>query len=92
MQPIRTQCTFYLPLKRSENRKFFSCFQEIEKGTLGINRLIDQIFQIVYRRFVLLFENKDDREAHTGYFLQKAEIKNQNVMNDEKNCFDLINH
>ena len=35
-----------------------------------------------------MFENKNDRKAHTGYFLLKVEIKDYNVMIDGRNFFD----
>ena len=34
-----------------------------------LDYLIDPFFQRLNRYFVLLFENKDDREVQTGYFL-----------------------
>ena len=34
--------------------------------------------------FDLLFENEDDRKVHTGYYLPKVEIKDNNVMIDGK--------
>ena len=50
--------------------------------------LIDPSFQGVNRLFVLLFENENDREAHTRYYLPKVEIKDCNVMVDGRNFFD----
>ena len=41
------------------------------------------------RRFVLLFENEDDRKVPTKYYLPKVEIKDYNVRIDRKNFFDL---
>ena len=35
-----------------------------------------------------MFENKNDRKAHTGYFLLKVELKDYNVMIDGRNFFD----
>ena len=58
---------------------------------MGINRLIDPIFQIVYRLFVLLFENKDDREANR-IFSSKSRNKKSKYHEWWKNCFDLINN
>ena len=48
----------------------------------------DLSFQGVNRLFVLSFENEEDRKAYTGYYLPKVEIKNYNVMTDEKIFFD----
>ena len=50
--------------------------------------LIDPSFQGINRLFVLLFENENDREAHTRYYLPKVEIKDCNVMVDGRNFFD----
>ena len=35
-----------------------------------------------------MFENESDREAYTGNYLPKVEIKDYNVMIDGKNLFD----
>ena len=35
-----------------------------------------------------VIENREDREAHTGYFLPKVKIKDCNVRIDEKSFFD----
>ena len=50
--------------------------------------LNDSIFQIVYRLFVLSFENDNDRKVKTEYYLIKVEIKDYNVIIDGKNVFD----
>ena len=52
------------------------------------NYLIDPSFQAVNRLFVLPFENETDREVHTKYFLPLEEIKDYNVIIDERNFFD----
>ena len=36
----------------------------------------------------VLFENRTDREVHTGYCLPKVELKDYNVMIDWRNFFD----
>ena len=41
------------------------------------------------RRFVLLFENEDDRKVLTKYYLPKVVIKDYNVRIDGKTFFDL---
>ena len=41
------------------------------------------------RRFVLLFENEDDRKVPTKYYPPKVVIKDYNVRIDGKNFFDL---
>ena len=50
--------------------------------------LTDPSFQEVNRLFGLSFENEKDRKAHTGYYLPKVDIKDYNVMIDEKIFFD----
>ena len=50
-----------------------------------LNYLVDPSFQGVNRLFVLSFENGDDREPHSNYYLPKVEIKNYNVKIDGKN-------
>ena len=39
-------------------------------------------------RFVLSFENEDDRGWHSSYYLSKVEIKDYNILIDGKNIFD----
>ena len=53
-----------------------------------LNFLIDSSLEGVNRLFVLLFENEEDRNAHTKNYLPKAEIKEYNAMIDGKNLFD----
>ena len=52
------------------------------------NHLVDPSFQGVNRIFVLPFENENDRTSHSTYYLPKVEIKDHNVMIDDKNFFD----
>ena len=37
---------------------------------------------------VLSFQNKTNREVHTGYYITKVEMKYYNVMANGKNFFD----
>ena len=53
-----------------------------------LNHLINPSFQGVNRLFVLSFENENDRTSHTTYYLPKVEIKDYNVMIDDRNFFD----
>ena len=50
--------------------------------------LIDRSFQGINRLFVLLFENRTDREVHTKHYSPKVEIKVYNVTVDGRNSFD----
>ena len=52
-----------------------------------LSYLIDPTFQGVNRLFILSFENKDDRNVHTKYFIPNVEIKDYNVI-DGRNFFD----
>ena len=49
-----------------------------------LNLLIDPSFQGVNRLFLLSFENEDDRESHSNYYLLKEKIEIYNVMIDGK--------
>ena len=51
-----------------------------------LDYLIKPCFQRVNRYFVLLFENKDDREVQTRYFLREIEIKDCNGCDRWKKC------
>ena len=53
-----------------------------------LDYLIDTSFQGVNRLFALSFENDNDRESHKQYYLPTVEIKDYNVMIDERNIFD----
>ena len=56
------------------------------------NRYLDFLiypsFQGVNRLFVLSFEDDDDRESHEQYYLPNVEIKDYNVVMDERNFID----
>ena len=49
---------------------------------------LDPSFPGANRIFVLSFEDNTHWKRHTGYFLQKLEIKDCNVMIDAENIFD----
>ena len=52
------------------------------------NYLVDPSFQGVNRLFVLPFENENDWTPHLTYYLPKVEIKDYNVMIDDKIFFN----
>ena len=58
-----------------------------EKQDQYLDFLIDPSFQEVNKLFVLSFENEEDGQVHTGYYLPKVEIKYYNVMIDGENFF-----
>ena len=49
-----------------------------------LNHLINSSFQGVNGLFVLSFENEDCRKSHSTYYFPKVEIKDYNVMIDDK--------
>ena len=50
----------------------------------NLNYLIDPTFNKVNRLFVLSFENEDDRTFFSKYYTPTVEIKDLNVLIDEK--------
>ena len=54
----------------------------------SLNYLINPNFQGVNRLFVLPFENENDRTSHSTFYLPKVELKDYNVMIDDRNFFD----
>ena len=57
----------------------------IQRQIQYLNYLIDPSLQEVNRIFVLSFEDAYDRTGHAGYFPRKVEMKECNVMINEKN-------
>ena len=60
----------------------------IEGHNQDLYYLTDPIFKGVNRGFFLPFENNAHRTRHTGYFIQKVEIKYFNFMIDRQSFFD----
>ena len=54
----------------------------------NLNYLIDPTFTKVNRLFVLSFENEEDKTSFSKYYVPKVEIKDFNVLIDEKSFFD----
>ena len=54
----------------------------------NLNHLVEPSFQGVNRRFVLAFENDDDRTSHDEYYLPTVEIKDYNIVINGENFFD----
>ena len=54
----------------------------------NLNHLIEPSFQGINRRFILAFENDDQRISNKRYYIPNVEIKDYNVMIDGKNFFD----
>ena len=74
--------------KRAINLNKYQPKVSPERQNQYLDFLIDPGFRGVNRLFVLSFENEEDRKIHTGYYLPKVEMKDYNLMIDEKNFFD----
>ena len=57
--------------------------------TNNLNYLIDPTFNKVSRIFVLSFENEEDRKSFSKYYTPSVEIKDFNVLIDDKSFFDV---
>ena len=78
---------------KSGFKRTIYCFKLLSKVSLQVQKryldfLINLSFQGVDRFLVLTFENIADRTAHTYYYIQKVEIKDDIVMIDGRNFFD----
>ena len=56
--------------------------------TNNLNYLIDPTFNKFNRLFVLSFENEDDRTSFSKYYTPNVEIKDFNVLIDDKSFCD----
>ena len=71
--------------KRTINWNKYQSKVTIQVPNRYLDFLIDPSFQEVNRLFVLLFEIKDDRTAHTKYYFPTVEVKDYNVMINGQN-------
>ena len=55
INPFAPNALFLFPLKTSENRKVFRCFQGVEKGCIGNEWVNDVIFLKIIFHFYNLF-------------------------------------
>ena len=55
----------------------------------NLNYLIDPKFTKFNRLFVLSFENEEDRTSFSKYHVPSVEIKDFNVLNDQKSFFEI---
>ena len=55
----------------------------------NLNILIDPTFTNVNRLFILAYQNADDRESFSQFYLPKVLVKNFNVIIDKLAFFDL---
>ena len=61
---------------------------ELLAQNVNLNHLIEPSFQGINRRFILTFENDNQRTINKRYYIPNVEIKHYNVMIDGKNFFD----
>ena len=52
--------------------------------------MIDPTFTNVNRLFVICYENEDDRTPFSDYYVPKVEIKDYNVLIDQKPFFEIL--
>ena len=74
--------------KRTINWNKYLSKPELLAQNPKLNHLLQQSFQGVNIIFVLAFENDAKRTSNKRYYLPYVEIKDYNVMFDDKNLFD----
>ena len=77
--------------KRTISWHKYSSKPELLAQNENLNHLIEPSFQGVNRLFVLAIEHDNDNEqriSNKRYYIPNVEIKDYNVMIDEKNLFD----
>ena len=74
-------------LKRTMSWNKYLGKPELLPQNLNLNHLIEPSFQGVNRNFVLAFENDAQRLSKGRYYIPNVEIKNYNVMIEEKKLF-----
>ena len=67
--------------------KYLSKTSSKERNSF-LDFLIDATFQGLNRLFVLSFKNEGGPESHRQYYLPTSEIKDYNLVIDERNVFD----
>ena len=76
---------FTMPVKWNKYR----CQVLNQTATNNLNHLIDPAFTNVNRSFVLAFENEEDRSSFSKYCTPTIEIKDCNVLIDQKPLFEI---
>ena len=74
--------------KRTINWNKYLSKPELLAQNPNLNHLVEPSFQGVNRLFVLAFEDDAQRTSNKRYYLPNVEIKDYNVMIDERNFFD----
>ena len=67
----------------------YRCQVSNETANNNLNYLIDLTFSKVNRLFVLAFENEEDRSSFSKYYTPTIEIKDYNVLIDQKPFFEI---
>ena len=75
--------------KRTIKRNKYRSEMTNQTKTNHSNHLINPKFIKVNILFVLLFENEEDRTSFSKHYVPKVEIKDFNVLIDEKRFFDV---
>ena len=70
--------------KRTIKRNKYRSQMSNQTKNNNLNYLIDSTFTNVNRLFALTFENEDDRTSFSKYYVPKVDIKDFNVLIDEK--------
>ena len=60
-----------------------------QQATNNLNYLIDPTFNNVGRLFILAFENEEDRSSFSKYYKPTVEIKDYNVLIDQKPFYEM---
>ena len=76
--------------ERTINWNKYQSKLSIQVSNPYLDFLIDPSFQGVNRRFVLSFENRDNRTVNTKYYPPIVEIKDYYVLIDGQNVFDQL--
>ena len=71
--------------KKTINLNKYQSKVTIQAPNPHLDYFIDFSFWLVNRLFILSFAKNTDRTVHTKYYLSTVEIKNYNVMIDERN-------
>ena len=74
--------------KRATNWNKYLSKPELLAPNPNLNHLVEACFQGVNRLFALPFEDDAQRTSRKIYYLLNVEIKDYNVMIDQKNFFD----
>ena len=68
----------------------YRCSISNQAADNDLNYLIDSTFNKVHRLFVLTFENEEDRSYFSQYYVSKIEIKDYNVLINQKPFFEFL--